>query len=224
MSDDELGRFDEEIGRFIDSYHSKLRSIIKITDSQPPRRIITGKRRTHNIDQDLYDMPEFGDVKTSLLTVDHSGWYKLDGRSVTALPSGPRNRAISLGYPTVLPDSTGCFLKGGAPGLVTGSSTVTLTRDQLPNVTLSGSTSTNGSHTHTLRYPDGGSGTTTPGTQSNDTTGSIPYPGDASIWAMPAGDHSHTFTTESLNGGVPQVEIDISPKSYSVNYFLWLGL
>jgi hypothetical protein len=38
-----------------------------------------------------------------------------------------------------------------------------------------------------------------------------------------AGNHNHTITTASINGGVSQQSIDATPKSLSVNTFVYLG-
>jgi hypothetical protein len=38
-----------------------------------------------------------------------------------------------------------------------------------------------------------------------------------------AGNHNHTITTSSINGGVSQQVLDVTPKSLSVNTFVYLG-
>lgn len=45
----------------------------------------------------------------------------------------------------------------------------------------------------------------------------------ATNYSAYAGSHSHTITTDSINGGVTQEPIDITPMSLSVNQFVYLG-
>src|SRR5215204_4514845 len=53
-----------------------------------------------------------GDIKHSLLTTDHNGWYKLDGRNKSTLPAIAQNNATSIGFGVAIPDATDKFLKG----------------------------------------------------------------------------------------------------------------
>ena len=56
-------------------------------------------------------------------------------------------------------------------------------------------------------YPNGGAGYTIAG---NTTTSS-------------SGSHDHTLTTSSLNGNVTQTAFNVTPKTLSVNTFIYLG-
>jgi hypothetical protein len=38
-----------------------------------------------------------------------------------------------------------------------------------------------------------------------------------------SGNHNHSFTTSSINGGVTQSALDVTPRSLSVNTFVYLG-
>ena len=107
------------------------------------------------------------------------------------------------------------------------SNTKTITQANLPNVTLGGSTSTDGSHTHTINVNDntvivvsGGAVTAMKEGNNNWTAGSTVS--NANVISA-AGSHSHTITTNSINGNVTQTALDITPKSLSVNTFIYLG-
>lgn len=75
-----------------------------------------------------------GDIKQSLLTADHAGWIKLDGRAVSTLTATQQTAAASLGFPTTLPNATGRVLKqtGAAVGTIGGNITITLTPTNIP--------------------------------------------------------------------------------------------
>lgn len=213
-----------------------------------------------------------GDVKSGFQAADHLGWVMLDGRAVSSLSATQQAAAAALGFGTNLPDASSAYLvqDGGTLGAVTGSNTVTIARNNLPNVTLSGSTSTTGSHdhitapatsitsssngshthtgttdsdthSHTITGYNSGTGTTgivvnsnadavarTRSTSSDQhthtfTTGSSG--GHTHTLTIPSdGNHSHTVTTSSINGGVTQQALTITPKSLTVNMFVFLGL
>lgn len=92
----------------------------------------------------------FGDVKSGFQTEDHSGWVLLDGRAVTDLSANQQAVATALGFGSNIPDATDAYLvqKGSGLGAVTGSNTKTIAQNNLPNITLSGSTSEAGQHDH----------------------------------------------------------------------------
>lgn len=93
-----------------------------------------------------------GDIKHSLNTNDHLGWYKLDGRLISTLPSLAENNAISLGFLTNLPNTEDRILKGKTNletiGSIGGNNSISLTQANLPNVDFYGTTSLEGNHTH----------------------------------------------------------------------------
>lgn len=184
------------------------------------------KRWAHNInpaDAELYDMPESGDVKASLQTSDHSEWILLDGRLTSTLTASQQQVAASLGYATALPNATDAFLKGGGGGAISGSSQRTILRSNLPDFSLNAVTDDAGLHNHTTYRGDGGSGSACPGWEWNDTIGKYAYDGGKDTWMSKDGVHNHTLTTESVNGGVVQTALDIAPRSYAVNYFVWMA-
>ena len=172
----------------------------------------------------------YGDVKTGFQSSDHNGWVKLDGRARSTLSSTQQVQAtLYLGAGNNLPDASNAFLvqNGSTVGTVSGANTKTIARANLPNVTLSGTTSTDGSHTHTVNVNDNNVTTVSGGTvtamkeaQSNWTAGNTAS--NANVIST-AGNHSHTLTTSSINGGVTQTALDITPKTLSVNTFIYLG-
>lgn len=98
-----------------------------------------------------YSATMFGDIKQGFQFADHGGWYLLDGRAISSLPANAQNNAVNLGFVGNIPDASNKMLANmGALGATGGSSTVTLTQANLPNATLSGTTSLDGTHTHTV--------------------------------------------------------------------------
>ena len=171
----------------------------------------------------------YGDVKTGFQTADHNGWVKLNGRAKSTLSSTQQTQATAVGIASNLPDATNTFLvqNGTAIGSVSSSNTKAITQANLPNVTLGGVTSTDGSHKHTVNVNDNqvvlvsdGAVTSMAEGNSNWTSGAVAR--SANVIGT-AGSHLHTITTNSLNGGVTQTQIDITPKSLSVNTFIYLG-
>jgi len=96
---------------------------------------------------------QLGDIKSTLATTDHLGWYKLDGRMISSLPTVAQNNAISLGFTLNLPDATDKILKGKTTSetlLQTGgTNSVVINQNNLPNVNFIGTSSSDGLHTHT---------------------------------------------------------------------------
>jgi hypothetical protein len=171
----------------------------------------------------------YGDVKTGFQSADHNGWVKLNGRAKSTLSATQQAQATALGIGSTLPNADNAFLvqNGSAVGTIAGSNTKTIAQANLPNVTLGGSTSTDGSHSHTINVNDntvilvsGGSVTAMKEGNNNWTAGSTIS--SANVISS-AGSHSHTITTNSINGGVTQTALDITPKSLSVNTFIYLG-
>lgn len=99
-----------------------------------------------------------GDIKHSLLTTDHNGWYKLDGRNTSTLPAMAQQNATSIGFGATIPDAADKFLKGksASESLMTvgGNNSVVLAQSNLPNLTFTGTVASSGAHTHdyTDRY------------------------------------------------------------------------
>jgi len=106
--------------------------------------------------------------------------------------------------------AAGSGINGTTMGATGGDEKVTLARSALPNIalTVSGSTSTDGAHTHDLRivvnHNESGTGRVGSGSNFNDANV------DVANGALSAGNHSHDVsgTTNSLNGGVGQTAVN----------------
>lgn len=163
------------------------------------------------------DIP-FGHVKYSVLTSDHSGWYLLNGRSISSLPAPAQTNVASLGFVTTIPDATDRYFKAktGAEVLGTtgGNSTVTLVQANLPTMTFNGTALSAGSHVHT--YTDRGNTSVNAGGAGNnnadDTSGTYT--------TSTAGNHTHTYT---VNTGGSATPVSIDPKHLNLNVFIYLG-
>ena len=171
----------------------------------------------------------FGDIKTGIQIGDHNGWVLLNGRAKSSLSITQRAQADLLGIGTNLPNAANAFLvqNGTALGSVTGSNTKTIVRSNLPDVTLGGTTSSEGNHTHTTRVNSQGTTTVSSNTvnamaeaQNNWTAGAAVS--NANV-LNDSGNHFHLIYTNSINGGVTQTALDITPRSLSVNTFIYLG-
>lgn len=95
---------------------------------------------------------EIGDVKQSILTQDHNGWYLLDGRNISSLSAKAQSNASLLGFVSNLPNANDSFFKGksniesmAASG---GNNLRTLSQENFPNVMFSGTTDATGGHSH----------------------------------------------------------------------------
>ena len=165
----------------------------------------------------------FGDIKMGMQVADHNGWIKLDGRLKSTLTATQQAQATAFGFGTNIPNATNAYLvqNGTTLGLISGSNTRAIAQNQLPNVTLSGNTSTDGNHAHTTTL------NLRPG--YNAANGAIAYLNGDGLAAPVApatsttGNHTHTITTSSINGGVVQQPLNIQPLSMSVNTFIYLG-
>ena len=153
----------------------------------------------------------YGDIKQGVQSADHSGWIKLDGRLKSSLTESQQTQATAFGLGTNLPNASNSYLvqNGTTLGSVSGSNTVTIAKNQLPNVTYTGSlyeiahgAYVGASATGVFSRPSAGNmGNATGSGNTNNFTLSIP-----------------------LNGGVTQQPLNITPQSLSVNMFIYLGL
>ena len=172
-----------------------------------------------------------GDIKYSLASDDHQGWLKCDGRSML------RNQYTQLfnvigtqfgssdGAHFNLPDCRGRVLgsAGSGSGLTTrnigsvvGEENHTMSLTELPSHTHSGTTDSNGAHSHSVTDPGhthtqttinddfNNSGANPPGFTS-DSAGSRTWnninSSTTGISIVSNGSHTHTFTTGSTGSG-----------------------
>ncbi|PRB06053.1 hypothetical protein CQ046_02435 [Chryseobacterium sp. MYb7] len=165
------------------------------------------------------NQPNVGDVYYSFVASDHQGWYLLDGRNITSLPAAAQTNAAKIGITTSLPNAADRYLKQkGASALLStaGTQTTTLLQQNLPNITYTGTTSSNGNHSH--QYVDRGQ------TTWNHGTGTATFANTAQLTNQntgSAGNHSHTVQVSSGGSGTA---IDTEPKNLAANTFIYLGL
>ena len=112
---------------------------------------------------------------------------------------------------------------GSAVGSVAGSNTKTIVQANLPLYNLpSATTSSSGDHTHTfqdvIHSENRGQNNRTIGTGAASDNDNDPYFRSATTDA--SGTHTHTITVSSGGSGTA---LDITPKSLSINTFIYLG-
>lgn len=162
----------------------------------------------------------YGTVKESLRSNDHNGWYKLDGRAVTILPAIAQSNASAIGLGSTLVNTNGRLMKQGTPFTAGGSDTTTLTRANLPNVNLTGVTSTAAAHTHSLTAGGYNFAQNAAGNAYVFRAGRGTVSGTTTITLPAAGAHSHTGTVNTGGSGTP---LTIVPQNISYSYFIYLG-
>lgn len=178
---------------------------------------------------------KIGDLKQSIATNDHLGWYKLDGRTIASLPILSQNNATSLGFTVVIPDATDKILKAKSSfetlGQTGGDNKVIISQNNLPNVNFLGTSSIDGLHDHshndrhnsnvkTINLVYGllgilsGIGLTILNNNVGNKT-----PATTISTSSNAGNHSHTATVSSGGTNTP---ID-NVKHLITNTFIYLG-
>jgi hypothetical protein len=172
---------------------------------------------------------KYGDIRFSYLATDHDGWYALDGRPLTGLPPDAQIEAANLGIAGNLPDATGLYIKAGTPGTLSGATSVTLTKANLPDFSMTGSTFFS-SHSHNIVSPGFTviKGTNAVNTVPGNTWGSQLAGGAAagstsktkSYTSTSAGGHSHSLTASTGGSGTA---ISLNPTNVQFNYFIYLG-
>ncbi|BCK29977.1 hypothetical protein [Vibrio cholerae] len=106
-----------------------------------------------NVDKNCVALA-IGDTKFSYQSADHDGWYRLNGRAISTLPTFARSAATWLGLSGNLPNTQGRYARAAGGSLLGSGSNLglggdfKLPRSALPNVTLSysGTTSSNGTN------------------------------------------------------------------------------
>lgn len=178
--------------------------------------------------------PAILDIKQGLQNADHGGWVLLNGRAIASLTSTQQAVANTV-FTGNLPDATGAYLaQGGTLGAVSGSNTKTIAQANIPNYALPTATTSSNSHSHT--------GTTSTDSHNHTYNHAISYvrsgtsggsiPNDNANTTTTTDSHNHTFTTStnahthtvSVNSGGSGTAFDITPKTLSVNTFVYLGL
>ena len=189
-----------------------------------------------------------GDVKSGFQVNDHGGWIILNGRLVNTLTSTQQAQAALLGFTANLPNATGTvpLQNGSALGLVAGNMAKTIAQANLPALTLT--SSGHDAAAVTTSSHDAAAATTSAALNFSDEVGIGPRTGQIAAggtgqWYvrgdttnvrnynhthtvdLPAHTHTvdlpnHTHTVALGGSGTP---LDTTPKSMSVNYFVFLG-
>lgn len=180
-----------------------------------------------------------GDLKWSIMTVDHQGWIACDGRSVSRQAYKELFNVIGTTFGSEsattfnLPDcrgrglaaiGQGVGLTNRALGGIIGEETHALTIGELPAHSHSGTTVAEGEHTHTSNANGGSLGLATANgfntAISTDNSG-----GEMNIVTLPQalsinsnGSHTHAFT--SGNTGLNQRFNVFQPTIFIGNVFI----
>ncbi|GGE97781.1 hypothetical protein SAMN05443634_106181 [Chishuiella changwenlii] len=163
--------------------------------------------------------PRIGDIKANVAATEHNGWYLLNGRAVSTLPTNARLNAINIGIITNLPDSTDRILKGIAAtevfAITGGNSNIVLTQANLPNITYSGSVNSVLDHTHNFT-----SYANSTWNHNNGSALALRNLATETRTTNPAGAHSHTVTIPTGGTATPIVNY---PRNLTTQYFIYLG-
>ncbi|ANF49110.1 hypothetical protein A0O34_00420 [Chryseobacterium glaciei] len=162
-----------------------------------------------------------GDIKDSYATTDHDGWYLLNGRNISTLTATANAVAISLNFNTTLPDFSGYYAKAAKNESLSaagGNASYTLTKQNMPNFAISGSTLGGGSHSHTAtdRTPYGAGPI-----WGHATDGTVNWAQSTTRTTSSNGAHTHTL---SLNSNGSGQAFGLTPAFLAVNTFVYLGL
>ena len=193
-----------------------------------------------------------GDVKFSVLVSDHEGWLICDGRSLERSVYSSLFNIIGVQFGSIdsnhfnLPDCRGRVLgaSGSGPGLTTrsigdtvGEEENTLTVDELPSHTHTGTTGDGGLHTHGVTDPGHSHSQTTINDDFNNSGGNPPGFSADSIGSMTwnninpsttgvsinnRGLHNHTFETNSIGNG--NAFNNMQPTLFIGNLFIFSGV
>lgn len=186
---------------------------------------VIGKCSQNEQDHQYLDMPEVGDVKSSIVAADHLGWYVLDGRAVSSLPQIAQDNATALGFGANLPDATDAVLgrqSGQSPGAVTGTNDFTLARNNLPEESITSDSWSTGRppnegfvvSTANQTAPAGATYLLT-GAMDGVTTYGFAVAGHINLNAYSA--------VSPLNDTGSQLPLDLRQKTFNVNSFVYLN-
>lgn len=166
-----------------------------------------------------------GDIKYSRDTSDSGGWYLLNGRSIASLPANAQASSSTLGFVTNIPNFLNRLekTKSGSEqlGVLGGASSLSLTRNNLPNFAINGTTSTNGAHTHSITQIEN-SGSAGTGRAFLVGNPGSPYGTQTDVRTLTnSGSHTHTSVTLNSNGG--NQAFNLTPSYLVLNAFVYLG-
>jgi microcystin-dependent protein len=189
--------------------------------------------------------PDIGDYKWSCRQSDYSGWMVCDGRALSADIYKELYDIIGTSFGSnvsvsefKIPDYRGRVmgaagqgdgLTNRAMGARVGSETHTMTADEMPVHTHSGTTNVAGAHTHGTNATGGqgnaglvtanGAGT---GITADDTTGELNVMTTPIALAInSSGEHSHSFVTGVAGAGLPYSIMQ--PTVFGGSVFIYVG-
>jgi microcystin-dependent protein len=190
-----------------------------------------------------------GEYKLSSRASDFNGWLKCDGRSLSRVEYSELFEIIGTSFghndndTFKLPDLRGRVLGGIGQGsgltnrtlgTMVGTETHTLISAEMPSHSHTGTTDSNGVHTHTINDPGhrhtqttinddfNNSGTNPPGF-TQDSAGSMTWSNintaTTGISINSAGAHTHTLTTNTTGGN--QAHNNMQPTAFIGNVFIY---
>ncbi|MCG2418827.1 hypothetical protein K8089_07315 [Aequorivita sp. F47161] len=189
-----------------------------------------------------------GEVKYSLQTTDHDGWYLLNGRTSASLPNTTAQTNASSLFGSNLPNAENAIATGRNGSEVLGSNTggsynYLLTQNNLPAFSITPSISTSGSHghagatnskTHEHSIRDYGANMIEVANRNeqrnalddnNSATRIIATSGNGVhnhlLTTASSGNHHHDVTISSVNPS--PTTINLEPSSLVTNVFVFLG-
>lgn len=175
----------------------------------------------------------FGDIKTGIQSTDHGVWVKLDGRLKSTLTASQQTQATSLGIGVNLPDATNAYLvqvqdNVAQPlGTITGTNERRISKENLPLYDLpSATTSSDGSHSHTVDPSAVNTNTTGSHTHTGSITGAVAGGGGAiqGIYQVASSGGTYfnfsntTVTINSAGNHAHSVDIPSTTSSTAVNH------
>lgn len=187
-----------------------------------------------------------GEYKMSTRSEDFGGWVVCDGRSLDRDRYSQLFQVIGTSFGSTssstfkIPDAKGRvlgFVGQGGGGLTlrnlghtTGEETHALTQSEMPSHSHTGTTSSNGAHTHTTNAIGGqgapglavADGTNT-GVQTDSSLGEL------NLWTTPVAltigsnaNHSHTFISDAAGSNVPHN--NMQPTVFGAHLFIFAGI
>ena len=162
-----------------------------------------------------------GDVDSTVLTADHSGWYLMDGRAISTLPAGAQAGAAELGWVGNIPIVADKALRReGILASTGGNATTTLIRDNLPNDVITGQIPLGGAHGHT--FPNTPyMGTVAPNNNTAQNQANIKASNIGISQALVNNEHDHTFIARPV--GATNTVINLRTPNRGFNIFVYLG-
>ena len=172
-----------------------------------------------------------GDIKHSVQSNDHSGWLKCDGRALSTAVYAGLFAVIGTAFGSGgvgtfrIPDcrgrvmgaiGQGAALTDRALGATVGAEAFTMTTNEMPAHTHTGTSAAAGAHSHSITDPghthtqttvndDFNSSGANPPSFASDSAGERTWNNingaTTGITVNAVGDHTHTFTTNSVGSG-----------------------